>query len=396
MASKSNGKIKIDFSDSISADEVVGSCYRIVLDKTEFLVDCGGYQGKDVLGDYKINNRKYSFSAKKIKYIFLTHAHYDHSAQIPKLVKEGFTGTVYVPQGTYRLIKTMWKDCAYINQKNAEYLSRKYGKNYKPIYNEDDVEHALALVEELPFGEYVNIDDNITIKLYHAGHIVGSAQLEFMLTANNYMKRIVFTGDIGNKHMEKYFVEPIEEISKCNILIGETTYGNPNRHSVTMKDRQKDIEKMYTVIQKTCIEDRSKVIIPVFALDRLVEVLCTLYEMYHADKSFSIPILIDSKLGLQYIKDYYNILDEEKLSYLNKVIHWQNVLQIDEYTVSKAHQESSKPEIVLASSGMLDAGRVVGWVEHYVNNRNRFHAAACVLCISSGSFFLRLAFACKL
>lgn len=379
MATKGNGKIKINFKDAISADEVVGSCYHIEMGRLQFLVDCGAYQGADVLTEYKVNSRKYHFSAKRLDFVLLTHAHMDHSGQIPKLFKDGFRGTVYVPTGCYRLLRSMWKDIAYINVRNAEYLTKRYGKNYKPLYDEEDVENALAHIEELDFGKYTDITDGVSVKLYRAGHIPASAQIELELSNNNYKKRVVFTGDIGSKNMKKYYTDPMEEIPKCNILIGETTYGDPSRHSITMKDREKDMEKIKTVVHKTCIEDKSKVIIPVFALDRTLEVLSTLYEIYHEDKSFSIPILIDSKLGLQYIKDYFNILDEDKRAYLNKVVNWQNVCQIEEYTVSKAHQESNKPEIVLASSGMMNAGRIIGYMEHFVNNQYA-HVLFCGYC----------------
>lgn len=158
-------------------------------------------------------------------------------------------------------------------------------------------------------------------------------------------------------------------LQKCDLLIGETTYADKDKPQATKARRKLDVKKLKSVIDEVCIEKHNRVLIPVFALDRLPEILTEIYLLYK-DTEFDIPVVIDTPLGLQHIKSYFNILQGDRLKLLSDAVNWSNVVQIDSYKLSQSYVNSTRPMIILASSGMLTAGRSLSYAAQIVPNQN--------------------------
>lgn len=367
---KDKAGIKVKFCGTNSM-EVTGSCTHISVADKQLLLECGLYQScGSVLSNYRTNNRKFDFKAKDIDYVFVAHSHIDHCGLLPLLCKRGFTGKIYIPEMNFDLIRILLEDCCHICKKDAELLQRQ-GHDVEPLYNTDDVKSTLDCLVEIPFGADFVVDDNITIKFTHSGHITNSAHLEMWLTENNHTKKIYYTSDLGNMNVPTYYVHELEPVEKANLVIAESTYSNPKRQ-IKPKDRAKDLEKIKCVIEQT-IEKSGRVLVPVFANHRCQTMLTVLYELYGDNKNWNIPIYVDSPMACKISQLMCHIVNEKQMHYWEKVMKWKNVHFISEYIDSKALQDSDNPCIILASSGMLSAGRSVSWAQKLLGSaKNHF------------------------
>ena len=248
------------------------------------------------------------------------HAHADHSARIPLLYARGCNAPLIVPKDTTEIFSNMTLDSAHIIERDSEYLSRIFARDIDPLYTAEDVHNTISHLQEYPIGEVIKLNDNISFKFVNSGHIIAGTQILLWLTSGNTTKKIIYTSDLGNDLLTKHYVEPFEPLDQCDLLIGETTYGDPTRAVSNAVARKKDLEKLKTIIQQECIDQKHKVLIPVFALDRLPEILTELYLMYHDDEDFRTPIVIDTPLGLAHLKTYFHILQGDKLDLLQKVL----------------------------------------------------------------------------
>ena len=370
MAKKKDGKMKVTFCGT-NATEVTGSCTLLTVGDKQYLFECGLHQSsKSVWEEYKINSAKFNFKAKDIEAVFVGHSHSDHCNLLPLLVKRGFRGVIYVPQDNFDLMRILMEDCAHINEKDAEFLNRT-GHSVEPLYTQADVEATLDRICEIPFGEKYIIDECITIRFTHSGHITNSAHIESWVTDNNVTKKIYYTSDLGNTSVPCYYVHPIEPVSNADLVIAEATYANPKRQ-IKPKDRQCDIDKIKTVIEQT-VEKGGKVLFPVFANHRCQTILTVLYEIYGQDKNFKTQIYIDSPMAVKICKLMCHIVNEKQMHIWEKVMTWDNVHFISEYTDSKVLQETTEPCIILASSGMMSAGRSVSWAQKLLGStKNHF------------------------
>ena len=325
-------------------------------------------QSNNLEKDYYINNRKFNFKIKELQYVLLGHQHQDHSGLLPLLVKRGLNCPIIVPQGCKRILVDMLIDSATILEKEAETLSIRKGREVSPIYTIEDVTATTEMISEYPLYKKIKLNDNIEFKFVNAGHIICGAQIELWLTENNTTKKILYTSDLGNNYINKYYVDTFDPVAKADLVIGETTYAAKGRPQATYQQRLKDREKIKSIIEETCIYNKARVLIPCFALDRLPEILTEIY-MIFKDKDFDIPVLIDTPLGLKHIKSYFNILTGEKYELLKEVMAWKNIKQIGEYPESKHWAESTTPCVILASSGMLTAGRALVYAPYILSNQ---------------------------
>lgn len=205
------------------------------------------------------------------------------------------------------------------------------------------------------------VNDNVKIRFVSAGHIKYSSQIE--LYVNN--KKLVYTGDLGNYRIQKHFTEAFVPIEKCDVLIGECTYGDGKRPKASAAMRKKDIEKLTTVIQHYCVESHNRILIPCFSLDRTPEMYMVVRQILHDNDWEDIPIIIDSPLAVKQIQ-VYGLENPELL----ENIHNDNTKLISSFTTSKTYQESQERMIILSSSGMLNAGRVLSYLPHILSNSN--------------------------
>lgn len=358
---KSKNKIRISFIGE-SASDVTGSCIHIQTPNRQILLECGLYQScGSTLENYKINNKHFSFKPKDIDYIFVAHCHADHLCLTPRLYAKGCEAQMIMPQGSSHIAEILLRDSANIMQVDAEELSDKFKRNYSPIYTDSDVDICLKHYTEYPIGEMITLDEYVKFRFIPSGHILNSAQLELWITEGNVTKKIGYTSDLGNIHIKKYYTNNFEPITKCDVLIGETTYARESKIA-SMKMREKDLEKLESAIRQTCIEDKARVLLPVFANDRCQNMLTYLYDIFGNDDTFDIPILIDSPMAKKCCDAYSNILKGEDALKWKSVLKWKNIHFVESHIESREWRDMNCPVVVLASSGMLVKGRSIGWV----------------------------------
>lgn len=354
-----------------AANDVTGSQYLVRFGNYQCLLECGLHQSRsnDYLDSYRINNEKFKFKPSDIDYVFIAHAHIDHCGLLPKLVKEGFNGRIIATAETAAIMKSLLLNCAFIVQDEAKVLSKRYKKNYKPLYDEEDVFRTIDLVKTYDkYNIIYSLNDNIQFQWIDNSHCVGAAQLQLILKNKIRTKKILYTSDIGALNTRNHYVRNTaipEQFSDITIM--ESTYGNKSRFSKRTRDF--DLEHFKTAIE-TVIERKGSIILPCFSFNRTQEILTNLYEMYKDDKDFKIPIIIDSVLSCEISDLYTDILFGKDLSLWNKVRSWDNVYFITDKEKSKEIIEDNTPKIVISSSGFCTNGRIVNYLKKYLADRN--------------------------
>lgn len=340
-----------------NADDVTGSCIYIETPQNKILLEMGLWQSNKIADDYKINSRKLAFKPSEIDYVFVNHLHSDHIGLIPRLCKEGFNGTIITTFDTGKFLRVMLKDSAYIINKDAEALTRKYNKPVYPIYTEDDVENAIQHMYEFDFNHIYTLDDEISFEFIPSGHILRAAQLKLYIKVGNHTYKILYTSDLGNIRLDKPYVEKFEPENKCNIAIVESTYAGKEK-TIGKKDRQKDLEKLKSAVIQTCLEDKGRLLIPCFSLDRTQTMITYLYDLFKGDCSMDLPVIVDSPLSCKITQLYREVLTGDELEKFEEVLSWKNLRFISDYDTSKLNIEDKTPAVLISSSGMMTAGRV--------------------------------------
>ena len=357
-----------------NAEGVTGSCTRIDFYGRTILFELGMVQDNStILGNYKDNcailNR---IKPKKIEMVILGHNHCDHIGLVPMLFARGNTDVkIITPKDTTCILREMWSDTAFINERDAEALNRKGDKCYTPLYTQAEVEMALKNVVEIEIGSIVDIDENVAIRYTPAGHILRSCQTELYIKGGSHTRKIFFTSDLSNRMIEdrKVFVEKFQPVTSANIVIGESTYGK-RKGSMKKKDIELDRQKMKTVIEQFCIDNKHRVLIPTFSLDRMPFIIWELYQLFGKDESFTVPVFIDSPLANRLLDCYSSILDGEAKNKFDEMMSWKNICRIITPEDSKAAISDKGAKIICASSGMLCAGRSVKWIQSILPNEN--------------------------
>lgn len=320
-----------------------------------------------ILENYKANSAILNkIKSKSIEMVIVGHLHCDHIALIPMLFARGNTqARIIVPKNSISILREMWYDCCYINQRDVDTLNRRDDKSYTPLYTENEVEQALSHIEEIEVGNIISIDDNVSIRYTPAGHILCSCQTEVFINGGSHTRKILFTSDLGNTMIEdrKIFVEPFQKVNSANIVLGECTYGR-RKGSMSKKDIELDRLKMKTVINQYCVDGHHRVLIPTFSLDRMPFIIWELYQIFGKDENFKIPILVDSPLANRLLDCYSSILEGDKKEKFDEMMSWKNIQRIITPEDSKAAIGDSSPKVILASSGMLTAGRSLRWVQN--------------------------------
>lgn len=354
----------IDFC-GYSSNEVTGSCYHIRYRDYSILFDFGLVQRNNIIQDYRDNHTMpKGVKPKEIDLILISHLnHIDHTGRLPWLYKQGCTAPIYAKSGCKDIIRQMLYDSAKIMAHDAEVLCNKHKINAVPLYTNDDVDYMMNFIHEVEYGEEIKFNKNISFSFYSAHHVFNASQIRLTLTDGMVTKRIGYTGDIGSPNIKHFYLDDFQPLPFCDILIGECTYASAKRNHKP-KDRVNDIHKMISVINEAK-ENNGRVLIPVFAFDRLELILTLLYKTFNGMSP--LPIIVDTPLGAKIAKEWGNnlVVDEELW---DAVYHWSDVKWLDDYMDSFMHQESGKPCIVLASSGMLTAGRALGWLQHMLSD----------------------------
>jgi metallo-beta-lactamase family protein len=363
MGKNKNNKVRVKFIGG-NAEAVTGSSILIEYnDKEEknkkILIECGlNQEGGTPLKDYKNNSKKLDYHPQSISYIFCGHVHIDHIGLLPRLYKEGCNAPIICAEGSQKLAQAMLLDSANIMSRDILEINNRYKKNYAPLYEETDVKNTINHWKEYKIDEKIQLDDNVTFRLTGSGHIINSAQIELWIKNNNRTCKIAITSDLGNIAVNQYYVNNFEPIQQANLLIGECTYSDVAR-SVSSKTRLKDLEKIKSVIYETCLTKKSKVLIPVFALQRAQCILTYLYDIFGEDKNFNIPILLDSPLAIKITNIFEDELSDKDKQKIEEVLSWKNLHLLKDFSETEQWASSNYPCVFLSASGMMNAGRSV-------------------------------------
>jgi len=351
-----------------AARTVTGSCHMVEACGKKFLVDCGMFQGR--LAEQMLNYEEFPFNVKEIDFVILTHAHIDHSGRIPKLYKQGYTGSIYATNATLDLCSIMLADSGHIQEKEIEWVNKKRRragkKDSEPMYTAQDGMDSIKLFKGLEYNQTIVIDENISFKMVDAGHMLGSSIVLLDIKEDNKVNKVVFTGDLGNIDMP--ILNNPEFIDRADYLVIESTYGN--RLHGEIKDQSAEF---IDIILKT-IERGGNLIIPSFAVGRTQELLYEINKYIDlpgiTNKLKKIPVYVDSPLAVNATKifeqnpEYY---DEEALKYLikgNNPLEFENLHFVVSPDESKAINDDPTPKIIISASGMCEVGRIKHHLKH--------------------------------
>ncbi len=348
-----------------AARQVTGSCYLVEVGGKKVLVDCGMEQGPQIY-----EQQSFKVNPSDVYCVFLTHAHIDHSGLLPLLVKQGFDGKIYTTSATKELCEIMLRDAAHIQETEAEWKNRKgqRAKNepYEPLYTTENAEECLKHFVGFEYLETKKIDENITVRFTDAGHILGSAHVELTLTENNQTKKVVFSGDIGNKGMP--LVRDYTPVEDADYIIMESTYGDRNHEEVV-----NPVGEFARIIQET-FDRGGNVVIPCFAVGRTQELLYYLRQI--KDENLvkghgAYKIFLDSPLAINATNIFMNTssayYDEETDKLIKQGINPIGVKDL-RFSItsedSKLINEETDPCIIISASGMCEAGRIKHHLKH--------------------------------
>lgn len=346
--------------------EVTGSCTLCEVGGTKFIVDCGMEQGRDIF-----ENQVLPVDPGDVDFVLLTHAHIDHSGNLPLLYKNGFKGSVYATDATCDLCNIMLRDSAHIQMQEAEFKTRKQkrsgGEEVLPMYDIDDVEGLLKNLRPCRYGERIQPAEGVEARFSDIGHLLGSACIEIWLREGGTEKKIVFSGDVGNTGQP--LLHDPSFVESADYVVIESTYGN-RLHS---PDRPDYIGSLAGHIQRV-LDRGGNVVIPSFAVGRTQEMLYFIREikekgLVHGHDGFR--VYVDSPLAVEATGIFLQVdttyFDKEAQALMKAGI---NPLVFDGLQISVSSEESKainfdpEPKVIISASGMCNAGRIRHHLKH--------------------------------
>lgn len=352
-----------------AAKTVTGSCFFVETASTKFLVDCGMFQGYSK--NNALNEEEFPFNVEELDYIFLTHAHIDHSGRIPRIYIKGFRGQIIATKATVELCAIMLPDSGHIQEYENEWTNRKRLRAGKPpvepLYTYQDAVNCLELFRKVSYDEVIKINDEIRVRFRDAGHILGSAIIEMWINERGEEIKIVFSGDLGNKDIP--ILRDPSIIESADYLVIESTYGN------RLHNERVDKAEYFLNLINSTIEKGGNVIIPSFAAGRTQELIYELNkkkEVYDEKLKmlFATPVYIDSPMAISATEVFRNNLDcydEEAREYIengDNPLDFPGLQFTRTAEESKALNERKESSIIIAASGMCEAGRIRHHLKH--------------------------------
>jgi metallo-beta-lactamase family protein len=340
-----------------AARQVTGSMHWLQHPKGyNILVDCGlSYEPSEEWED----NARFPFLAEEIDVVLLTHAHMDHSGNIPTLIRQGFRGQIFSTEPTADLMAGLLADSANIQlSKSKKGKGRRHkSRNQTPLYGHKEVKEALERVITLSFDQWFELTDEIRFRFLPAGHILGAASIELEYLEQEEWKRIGFTGDLGKK--DNVLIVPPQPMSRLHTLICESTYGN-REHS----EKRAPEEVLFEFIEQACIKQKGKLIIPAFSVGRTQAILFVLHKLQIEGKLADIRVFADSPLGIfstQMHERHASYLNRESRSFLEErggLFEFKNLYVIEDEDDKLMMSFYNKPCIIVSSAGMMEGGRI--------------------------------------
>jgi len=361
-----------------AAKQVTGSMYLLELeDGYKILIDCGTDMEREIDFEAPIINKSFfPFDASLINLVVLTHAHIDHSGNIPMLFREGYEGQVLCTPPTADLTELLLFDSANLHLRRLKAAQGESNKKHKQmdrllrkgdLYLQKDVENCLENFVTLQFNKKFTIKPGLEITFYPAGHLLGAAHLYFSIKEGEETKTLGFSGDIGRNnyplHIDPQILPPVD------YLICESTYGNRIH-----EDKLSPMDAMEAIIKETCIDKPGRLVIPAFSVGRTQAVLYTLNRLIEERNFPAIRVFTDSPMGRSSTKiyaKYLSYLNSEARSFqkeYDELFDFDNLVYLQSEKESNAIQNYHEPCVIISSSGMITGGRVEKHIADNISN----------------------------
>lgn len=358
-----------------AAQTVTGSMHELALQGKRYLLDCGMFQGRRK--EARERNANFPFPPASVDAVLVSHAHIDHTGNLPTLSKGGFTGPIYATPATTDLCISMLKDSAFIQEKDALFVAKRLNRRRQigveddlevvdPLYTVADAERALALFRRVRENTPTEVGPGLRYHGVDAGHMLGSTSLVMELEEAGRQVRLGFSGDVGRANLP--IIRDPQPMPPVDYLIMESTYGDRLHQDMgAVKDRLAD------TINRTC-ERGGKIIAPAFAVGRTQQIVLMLHQLINEQRIPGIPIFVDSPLAVnvtEAFRQHTELFDAETNEFLEngedpfgfKLLHY-----VREVAESKALNDLRGPAFILSASGMCEAGRVLHHLRNTIEN----------------------------
>ena len=350
-----------------AARTVTGSMHEIQTGSRRFLLDCGMYQGRR--SESAERNTHFPFAPSEVDALLLSHAHIDHSGNIPNLTSKGFGGPIFTTPATIDLCSSMLQDSAFIQEKDAEFINRRASRRRRvieeperepaaPLYTVNDAKAAMAQFRAVEMHSRTEVLPGVFSTTHEAGHMLGSTFLELELEG----KKLLFSGDVGRKKLP--IIRDPERAVEADILIMESTYGDRLHQPLAHAK-----EKLAAIINGTANRG-GKIIMPAFAVGRTQQIVLMIHELIHEGRINEIPVFVDSPLAVnvtEAFRKHTECYDAETNVFLDggdDPFGFRRLRYIRDVEESKALNDVRVPCVIISASGMAEAGRIL----HHLRN----------------------------
>ncbi len=365
--------MKITFWGAVGT--VTGSMHEVRIGGTTFVLDCGLYQGHRK--EARERNATFPFRPDNIDAVVLSHAHIDHSGNLPTLVKNGFHGPIYATPATADLCVPMLRDSAHIQEKDTQFVMKRFHRRkaldptatdgaVPPLYSAEDAEATLPLFKKVPLATDQELGPGAAYRTLNAGHMLGSSVVVVTERVNGKELRLGFSGDLGRAGLP--IIRDPDPLAPVDWLVLESTYGG-RLH----KDDEIVINKLSNVVARTCARG-GKIIVPAFAVGRTQQLVLLLHELFDSGRIPNIPIFVDSPLAVEtttVFRKHTELFDEETEEFIKKgedPFGFKRLRYIRDVGESKALNDLRGPFIVISASGMCEAGRILHHLRNNIEN----------------------------
>lgn len=344
--------MKVQFCGA--AKKVTGSCYYIETATKKIVVDCGLHQGKSYCEN--CNLKDFPFNPAEIDAVLLTHAHLDHCGRIPRLVQKGFTGRIIATKPTIELAELIMEDSVHILAEEA------LENNHEPVFTEDDFLDTRQYFETTDYRTPIQLDDNVTIEFFDAGHILGSSMIKISADGTS----ILFSGDLGNPPVP--LLNSTDRVGTADYIVMESTYGGRIH-----EDKETRTLLLKSAIYETVVMG-GVLMIPAFALERTQELLYELNGLVNNKDIPPVPIFLDSPLAIkatrvfQENEDYFNPETKNIIHSGDDVFDFPGLQMTLTTEESKRINDHPAPKVIIAGSGMAQGGRIIHHIKRYIGH----------------------------